>query len=156
MVAGLCHHWGSSPRGRASSPAFPAAQVLFKAGLPELQQQAGLGYRAKFLYRLARASAAGEVDLEAFKHDSRPTAEIRKHLLTLPGIGPYAAANILVLLGRYDYVALDSWVRRIVTKGWFGGTQVSDGEILAAFERFGKWQALVYWFWDWEMPYQNG
>ncbi|MDQ2732869.1 MAG: hypothetical protein M3Y56_14515, partial [Armatimonadota bacterium] len=57
---------------------------------------------------------------------------------------------LLMLLGHYDYSALDSWVRRVVGKGWFGGNTVTDQEILQSFERFGPWKALVYWFWDWE------
>ena len=36
---------------------------------------------------------------------------LRDQLLALPGIGPYAADNLLRLLGHYGYLGLDSWCR---------------------------------------------
>jgi 3-methyladenine DNA glycosylase/8-oxoguanine DNA glycosylase len=66
--------------------------------------------------------------------------------LALHGIGPYAAANLRMLLGHYDRLALDSWLRRAVRDAWFAGALASDREIEARFEAFGPWRALVYWF----------
>jgi N-glycosylase/DNA lyase len=149
MVTALCREWGTpAPDGSRSS--FPGPAAIAAASETELRARAGLGYRARFLHALARAATDGSADLEALKHDRRPTADLRSTLLALPGIGPYGAANLLMLLGRYDHIALDSWVRRVVGKGWFGGKEVTDREIHAAFELFGPWKALVYWFWEWD------
>ena len=41
----------------------------------------------------------------------------------------------------------DNW---LVSKEWYGGQPVGQKEVEAAFERWGSWQGLVYWFWDWE------
>ena len=34
-----------------------------------------------------------------------------ERLLALPGVGPYAAAHVMMLLGRYRRLILDSWTR---------------------------------------------
>ena len=39
------------------------------------------------------------------------TAELIKEMRGVKGVGPYAAENLLKLLGRYDGLALDSWTR---------------------------------------------
>ncbi|HET6386996.1 MAG TPA: hypothetical protein VFJ58_26715 [Armatimonadota bacterium] len=147
MITALCREWGTpGPRRHG----FPTPAAIAAAEENDLRRATGMGYRARYLKALAAAQAEGRLDLEAFKTDSRPGAEIRASLLALPGIGPYAAANLLMLLGRYDYLAVDSWVRRVVGKSWFRGRPVTDAEILAAFEPFHRWTALVYWYWDWD------
>lgn len=149
MVRALCARWGE-PLGENGLHAFPVAAAIAGATIEELRTAGGLGYRARYLHALAQSVTAGDIDLERLTRDGGRTPEVRRALLALPGIGPYAAANLLMLLGRYDDIAIDSWVRRVVGKSWFAGREATDREIHAAFERFGAWKALVYWFWDWE------
>lgn len=40
-----------------------------------------------------------------------PDDELAAQLLALPGVGPYAAAHVMMLLGRYTPLILDSWTR---------------------------------------------
>ena len=63
---------------------------------------------------LAEAVATGQLDLETL--DSTSTAglsdeEVEAALLALPGVGPYAAAHVMMLLGRCSRLILDSWTR---------------------------------------------
>lgn len=51
---------------------------------------------------------AGEVDLESLEDPSLTDKDLLKKLIELPGIGPFSAANMLQLLGRYEKVACDS------------------------------------------------
>src|SRR5512134_4002919 len=71
------------------------------------------GYRAPHLVRLARMVADGELDLEtlAAERDVLPDDEVEGRLLALPGIGPYAAAHVMMTLGRNSRLILDSWTR---------------------------------------------
>ncbi len=39
---------------------------------------------------------------------ARMSGGVRRDLLALPGIGPYAAAALLGLLGRCDYIGVDT------------------------------------------------
>ena len=69
------------------------------------------GYRAPHLAKIARDVAAGRIDPEAWRSPDVDDDELRDQLLELPGIGPYAADNLLRLLGHYGYLGLDSWCR---------------------------------------------
>jgi N-glycosylase/DNA lyase len=125
--------------------AFPEPARLAAATETELRQ-AGLGYRAPAVQRLAAAIAAGDLPRDAAIWAASDSDDLYRRLLALAGIGPYAAANLLLLLGHYDRLAIDSWLRRAVRDAWFAGQPITDREIEAAFERFGQWRALVYWF----------
>jgi 3-methyladenine DNA glycosylase/8-oxoguanine DNA glycosylase len=103
---------------------------------------------------LAQAVASGALDPEALKTADISTAELRKRLLALKGVGDYAAANLLMLLGRYDFVAVDSWALKMVSHEWYNGESIGKAEVEAAFERWGEWKGLAYWFWDWSYASQ--
>jgi 3-methyladenine DNA glycosylase/8-oxoguanine DNA glycosylase len=130
--------------------AFPDAAAAALAGEGVLADEVRLGYRAPYVHLLAQSIVSGELDLEALRQSSQDTAGLRKELLRIKGIGPYAAATLLILLGRYDYIGVDSWARKLVSKQFYGGQPVGDKEIQAAFARFGRWRALAYWFYRYD------
>ncbi len=96
-----------------------------------------------------RLRSGQALDLEALKTAGVSTSQLHKRLLALKGVGDYAAANLLILLGRYDFVPVDSWAVKIVSHEWHGGEPVGRAEVEAAFERWEEWKGLAYWFWDW-------
>ena len=114
-----------------------------------LRSEVRLGYRAPYVLELARSAASGDIDLETLKETDIPTPELRKQLLAIRGVGEYAMASLMMLLGRYDFVPVDSWAFKLVSHEWYGGEPVGRAEVEAAFECWGEWQGLAYWFWDW-------
>ncbi len=52
-----------------------------------------------------------------------------KKLRSIKGVGEYSAANILKLIGRYDYLGLDSWVRGKYYDLYHDGRKVTDRTI---------------------------
>ncbi len=156
MVAALVNRYGTphpgDPARQDSAPrrrAFPAPSQLAAVAAEELRA-AGLGYRAPFVATLARAVTEKGLDLEALRDSDLTTPEIRAQLLAIKGVGAYAAANLLMLLGRYDFVPIDSWAKQVVSREWHNGAPVGREEVEAAFEAWGEWQGLAYWFWAWE------
>lgn len=149
MAEGLVAHHGDPHPADAAHRAFPTPAQLAASDEETLRSVVRLGYRAPYVLALARAVASGELDLEALKTADLPTDQLRKHLLALKGVGAYAAANLLMILGRYDYLPVDSWAFKLVSHEWFGGEPVGLAEVEAAFERWGPWKGLAYWFWDW-------
>ena len=129
--------------------AFPTPQRLAQVDEPTLREECRMGYRAPYLNELSHRVASGELDLEVLKTSSLSTQDLRKELLGIKGVGGYAAANLLMLLGRYDYVPVDSWALKVVSNEFFKGEAVTPKQVLSTFEKWGKWQGLVYWFWDW-------
>ena len=111
-----------------------------------LRQEVRLGYRSAYIMQLAQEVAGRERDLESLKDSSLPREEVKKELKSIKGVGEYAANTLLMLLGHYGELALDSEMRSFVTQHYFDGRAPSDKEILAMYDRWGEWKYLAYWF----------
>lgn len=114
--------------------AFPSARRLARTPPALLRGRCSVGYRDRRIIEIARLFAAAAsrrakpgdaplpptitgkgasraltaLDPAWFEHPSTPDDAIHEALLLLPGIGPYAAANIMQLLGRYSRLPLDT------------------------------------------------
>jgi 3-methyladenine DNA glycosylase/8-oxoguanine DNA glycosylase len=149
MCRELTTRYGEPLPSDSTRHAFPTAQRLAQEDELTLRELCRMGYRAPYVSELSQRISTGELDLEVLKSSSLPTLELRKELMSIKGVGSYAAANLLMLLGHYDYVPVDSWVLKMVSNEFFGGEKVTPKQVLSTFEKWGKWQGLVYWFWDW-------
>ena len=134
--------------------AFPTPEAMAAQDESFYRDVVRAGYRAKYLTGLARLVVAGEVDLEAMGQvsvEELPDDAFAKQLLALPGVGPYAAAHIMMMLGRYSRCVLDSWTRPSYVAR-HGLDRVSDTEIEARFAPFGRYAGLAFWLFvthDW-------
>ena len=102
------------------------------------------GYRGAYLRALAVDVAEGRLDIEAFDDPALPDADVAECLLGIAGVGPYAVAHMMMLLGRYHRLILDSWTRpkyRRVS----GRPRVTDKGIERAFRRYGQFAGLAFW-----------
>ena len=61
------------------------------------------------------------------------------------GVGDYAAENMLKLIGRYEGLALDSWVRAKFARMHNKGRAADDKKIARYYARFAPWQGLALW-----------
>ncbi|HSB65554.1 MAG TPA: hypothetical protein VLD65_03195 [Anaerolineales bacterium] len=149
MCRELTSRYGAALPSDPQLHTFPTPESLSEVDEPTLREQCRMGYRAPYVNELAHRVASGVLDLEALKTSPLSTPELRKELMSIKGIGGYAAANLLMLLGRYDYLPVDTWALKVVSKEFFAGEKVTPKQVLSSFEKWGKWQGLVYWFWDW-------
>ena len=149
MVTALVEGLGDeSARGRR---AFPTAERM--AATPErfYRDVARAGYRSAYLRSLASSVASGELDLEALAADRQlPDDEVETRLRALPGVGPYAAAHVMMLIGRYSRLVLDSWTRPTYAR--LNGRKAKDATIERRFRRYGPYAGLAFWLYltrDW-------
>ena len=149
MVEKLVSQLGDPLSADPTRHTFPTAEQLAATEEETLRSSVRLGYRAPYVLEMARNVASGTLDLESLKTATIPTIQIRKRLLSIKGVGEYAAANLLMILGRYDYVPVDTWALKMVSHEWHGGEPVGRAEVEAAFEQWGEWKGLAYWFWNW-------
>ena len=149
MDHNLVMQFGEPLPADPSLQAFPTPERLAQCDEATLRQQTRLGYRAPYVLGLAQAVASVSLDLEALKDPRVSTADLRKALLAIKGIGPYAAANLLMLLGHYDDLPVDSWALKVVSYEWYDGQPIGRKEVEAAFEKWGAYKGLAYWIWDW-------
>jgi 3-methyladenine DNA glycosylase/8-oxoguanine DNA glycosylase len=143
MVGNLTTKLGTSLGDSIYS--FPTPKVLSGVKESFLRKEIKLGYRSPYILELAQRIAGGKLDLESWRTSSLPTEELYEQALTVKGMGAYAAGNILRLLGRYDYLALDSWVRKKFSEIHHNGRTVSDRTIERHYKPFGKWKGLFFW-----------
>jgi len=69
---------------------------------------------------------------------------VEARLRALPGVGPYAAAHIVILLGRYSQLIFDSWTRPKYTRV-SGKHTAGEAEIEARFSSYGPYRGLAFW-----------
>jgi 3-methyladenine DNA glycosylase/8-oxoguanine DNA glycosylase len=135
--------------GRTETKAFPTPESIASSTPEFIREKIRVGYRAPAIYDLAFRVASGKYDLESLKTSDLPTLELRKELLTINGVGPYAAANLLMILGRHDFIPIDSYALSVVSREWYGGKPVTAKEIEKRFEKWGEFKGIAFWFWDW-------
>ena len=148
MVGALVEHLGEpsagappdGPLGRV----FPTSAAMAEASLDFYRDVVRAGYRGAYLRSLAEDVAAGALDLEELADPAVPDDEVAARLLALPGVGPYAAAHVMMLLGRYSRLVLDSWTRPKYAS-LTGGRAKKDATIERRFRRYGPYAGLAFW-----------
>jgi len=151
MISALVEHLGEPVAGAsATGPwgrTFPTPAAMAAADEAFYRDVVRAGYRGRYLQALARSVVDGAVDLERLSTvtpEELSDDDLAKHLLALPGVGPYAAAHIMMMIGRSSRPIFDSWTRptyaRIV-----GRETVPDSEILARFQPYGAFAGLAFW-----------
>ena len=150
MSSNVVTQFGSPIPSDPSKQAFPSPEQLAKTDEKTLREKTRLGYRAPYVLKLANDIASGELDLESLRFSDLPTLKLRKELLSIKGVGNYAAANLLMILGRYDFIPVDSWAIKVVSHEWHNGKKIAPTDVETAFEHWKEWKGLAYWFWDWE------
>jgi 3-methyladenine DNA glycosylase/8-oxoguanine DNA glycosylase len=146
MVTALVEHLGIDGR------TFPSPAVMAEASDDFYRDVARTGYRGAYLQAIARSVADGTLDLEIL--DGRSDLldeEVEQRLLALPGVGPYAAAHAMMLLGRYGRLILDAWTRPTYAR-IAQYKQVKDSTIERRFRRYKDFAGLAFWLYitrDW-------
>jgi 3-methyladenine DNA glycosylase/8-oxoguanine DNA glycosylase len=143
MVTGLVESLGRESKDGQRT--FPTPEVMALMPLKFYVNEVRAGYRAEYLKLLADRVAAGELDVEAWLKSPLSTAELMKEMRGVKGVGPYAAENVLKLLGRYDGLALDSWTRARFFSIRNNGRKASDKKIARYYSRFKEWRGLAFW-----------
>lgn len=150
MTLKLVNEFGEPLPKDPARKAFPTPEVLAASTTDVLKEKIRVGYRALAIHGLAVRVASGQFDLESLKTSSLPTPELRKELLTINGVGPYAAANLLMILGRHDFIPIDSYAVKMVSHEWYAGGPVTAKEIEQRFEKWGEFKGIAFWFWEWD------
>jgi 3-methyladenine DNA glycosylase/8-oxoguanine DNA glycosylase len=159
MVGALVEELGEESAGRFGR-AFPTPAAMAAAPESFYRDVVRAGYRGHYLRTLAAAVAGGSLDLEQLREarpEELPDEEVAAQLLALPGVGPYAAAHVMMLLGRHSRLILDSWTRPKYAS-LNGGRKAADRQIERRFKRYGPYAGLAFWLFltrDWVKEYSH-
>jgi 3-methyladenine DNA glycosylase/8-oxoguanine DNA glycosylase len=144
MTRALVENLGiEAPGGRRT---FPTAEAMANASVDFYREVIRAGYRGPYLKQLATDVAEGWIDLEELNDPELPDDEAAMRLLELPGVGPYAAAHVMLTsLGRYSRLVLDSWTRPTYARLAGARRALKDATIERRFKRYGEWAGLAFW-----------
>ncbi|HTV92437.1 MAG TPA: Fe-S cluster assembly protein HesB [Verrucomicrobiae bacterium] len=144
--------------------AFPDAALLAKTPERWFKDVARMGYRGAYVKAIAKDVHAGRLDLEALlphrvEEEEAKEDTVEVALRELPGVGPYAAAHIMQLLGFHHQLVLDSATRPKYLE-LSGKKRASDKTIVRAFKPYGPYAGLAFWLYitrDWieELPFDS-
>jgi 3-methyladenine DNA glycosylase/8-oxoguanine DNA glycosylase len=124
MTQAVVDQFGHVLEADPSKRAFPSPTQIAASDEHTLRSETRLGYRSPYILNLAQEIESGDIDLEELTTAEIPTEELQKKLLAIKGVGNYAAANLLMLLGHYSYLAIDSWALKMVSHEWYQGEQI--------------------------------
>ncbi|MBL9000844.1 MAG: hypothetical protein JNK25_06875 [Phycisphaerae bacterium] len=149
----LCQVLGE---GDVDAATFPVPAKVARTRPQTLRARCRVGYRDGRIVELARRFRAparrGGIDLALIESPSTSDDDLFSYLVELPGIGPYAAANIMQLLGRYSRLPLDTEsVRHGRTiLGYKGSSAQVMKRVHRHFAPFGVHAFRSYWFELWD------
>jgi N-glycosylase/DNA lyase len=144
MVTNLVEKLGE-PTTDGVVRAFPNAEAMASVSAQFYRDEIRAGYRSPYFVELAEAVAGGKLNPENWLESDLPTKELKKEMKKVKGVGDYAAENLLKLVGSYEGLALDSWVRAQFYKKHNLEKVCEDKEIERFYEKFGVWRGLALW-----------
>ena len=143
MVSNLVGSLGELAVG--GDRAFPTPAAMAAMSEKFYRDEVRAGYRSPYFLELAEKVASGNLNPEAWLISDLPTPELKTQIKSIKGFGEYAADNLLKLLGRYDGLALDSWLRSQFYKKHNRERTCPDSKIERHYKKFGAWKGLAIW-----------
>ena len=153
MSAKLCKKVGSDG-------AFPTPEEIQRVGDDFLKEHCRVGYRGKYIWNLANDVVEGRLDL--FRDlGSTPRGicchnreDVQKRLLKISGVGPFAANNILQLMGYFDSHPYDTETVRLWKEDFGASKSATKAEVFesarAHYSRYEPYAFTAYWYDLWK------
>lgn len=146
MMQRLVEHLGTPFPHNPMLRTFPTPEQVAAADPVFFADAIRMGYRNAYVQGLAQEIVQGERDLEALKSAGLPAHALKKAVKSIKGVGDYAAHTLMMLLGHYSELPIDSELRSHVTRRYFAGESRSAKEMAAIYDEWGDWKYLAYWF----------
>jgi 3-methyladenine DNA glycosylase/8-oxoguanine DNA glycosylase len=143
MVTNLVRGLGREAKG--GRHAFPTPEAMAAQPVAFYRDVVRAGYRSEYLKELSERVASGEIEPESWLASELTTDQLKRAMKKVKGVGDYAAENLLKLVGRYDVLALDSWVRAQFARKRNKGRTCDDKKIARFYARFDSWRGLALW-----------
>ena len=125
--------------------AFPTPERMAAVDEDFYRAEIKCGYRSPFFVELAEKVRSGEIEPDVWLSTDLPTTELKKEIKKIKGFGDYASENLLKLLGRYDGLTLDSWLRARFYQTHNRDKKCADKKIERHYSKFGEWKGLAIW-----------
>lgn len=125
--------------------AFPTPEELSKADISQLRACGLSRYKASYIKGISESIVKDEFDPEELRTLSNEQA--METLMRLKGIGRWSAEYILVRgLGRPVVPGGDLVVRRAISEFYFGGKELSGGDVRRFSQRWGDYKGSAVFY----------
>lgn len=125
--------------------AFPDPATVLQVSTAALRSRTSMGYRARTVRAVAAQWVEGKMPIDEWTR-ARDFQRIRACLRHIWGIGDYCVNHILVLLGDFSQIPVDSEVLHYLRQSHFKGALVDGKEAVQPYQRFGQYQYIAYKF----------
>ncbi len=123
--------------------AFPRADALASAEVSDLRQLKLSVRKSEYIRGIAQAALESADGFEGMH--SLPDEEVITRMVALRGVGQWTAQWVLVrALDRSDGFPIgDLALRRTVSSLYFGGAEITDGQLLEFSHRWSPWRSYA-------------
>nr|GMC50927.1 DNA glycosylase [Ipomoea batatas] len=142
---------------------FPSCEeIALLSESDELNKFCNLGYRARFILRLAQHIVSGKLQLQKYEmmnDNTKTTTQIMASLQTIKGVSKFASANIMMCLGYYQFIPCDTETIRHLKE--FHGikdcckTSVASN-VKMLYETYSPFNCLAYCWKERRLLFQTG
>ena len=153
MIASFIQNYGNIAEFDSRQiHAWPTPSELSGVSETELAEKCKVGYRAKFIVRLARTLEEGNFPTAEQILEMDPD-ESKKVLIELPGIGDYSAD----IINPHGGFPIDVWSAEVFAKLFFGKTPKNNREAVErvkkeGLRRWGKWSWMAFYYIVQDLP----
>lgn len=125
---------------------WPTPHKISTVQEDELSTKCKVGYRAKFIVKLAKKLADGEFPSMEKLAEMKPD-EAKKTLQELPGIGDYSAD----IINPHGGFPIDAWSAEVFSKLFFDNKPENNREAVdrvkkEGLKRWGKWSWMAFFY----------
>ncbi|KAJ9546288.1 hypothetical protein OSB04_018831 [Centaurea solstitialis] len=131
---------------------FPSAQELALQSKESLETKCNLGYRAATILSLAKDVTNGEINLDDYELEFKEVGDNEglrlQRLKRIKGFGDFVACNVLMCIGLYQHIPIDSETIRHMKKIH----QREECEknnvkrvVKEIYDKYAPFQTLAYW-----------
>jgi 3-methyladenine DNA glycosylase/8-oxoguanine DNA glycosylase len=124
---------------------FPTPAQILAIKERTLKAKTALGYRTRSVREIALEVSQGRLPLDEWAAGGQFDLA-REKLKSIWGIGQYSVNHILILLGDYRHIPVDSEVLRYLRKTHFGSRNVTENQAVSPYSRFGNYRYLAFKF----------
>jgi 3-methyladenine DNA glycosylase/8-oxoguanine DNA glycosylase len=143
MVARLCQNFGE--KFDDENFTFPQPADIAKCTLKCLNEKIRAGYRTPYILEFAQNVSSGKINPEKWREEKIETLALKKELMSIKGVGEYAATNLLKLLGRFDEFTLDSWMGKKLKEKYFLRGKITKEKVEKLYKDFGEYKGMAMW-----------
>ncbi|GAV81421.1 hypothetical protein CFOL_v3_24876, partial [Cephalotus follicularis] len=130
---------------------FPSPRELASLDKDFLNARCNLGYRARNIVKLAKDVESGRLKLNKFEEaiDAASYENVLSRLKKIKGLGTFACANVLMCIGFYQMVPIDTETFRhfleVHGKEAAGSYRAIEKDVQKTYDKYGPFQSLAYW-----------